>query len=63
VKAVNTNITSGKEKKLRIINMKLEANRNLVMEAKICKENPLSDEMRTKNGSSISACLLRAKEY
>lgn len=41
-----TNITHREEGKMRINNIKLELIKNLVMEPKIRKENPLSDEIR-----------------
>lgn len=41
-----TNITCRKEGKMRIINIKLEVIKNLLMEPKIHKEKPLSDEIR-----------------
>lgn len=41
-----TNITCRKEGKMRIINIKLEVIKNLAMDPKIYKENPLPDEIR-----------------
>lgn len=41
-----TNITHRKEKKMIIININLEVIKNPLMEPKIFKENPLSDEIR-----------------
>lgn len=45
---------------MRIININLEVTKNLVIEPKIYKENPLSDEII--RAWSISASILRAQE-
>lgn len=49
-----------KEGKMRIININPEVTKNLVIEPKIYKENPLSDEII--RAWSISASILRAQE-